>query len=89
MRENPEFIQRGYLKKQSQFAPAQVGAKSFMKGNYDNKSAGGDEKNKPKQSQFLYRRPDSSFIILSMPDAGSSMLAGYRETRNKNRDTRI
>jgi len=51
------------LKKQSQFAPAQVGAKSFMKEDYDNNAAGGAQKNKAKQSQFLYRRPDSSFIM--------------------------
>jgi len=52
------------LKKQSQFDPAQVGAKSFMKGDYENKPAGGDEKNKAKQSQFLYWRLSSSFIIV-------------------------
>jgi hypothetical protein len=57
---------KGDLKKQSQFALAQVGAKSFMKGDYDNKAAGGDEKNKAKQSQFLYRRPDSSLIMMDL-----------------------
>jgi hypothetical protein len=54
---------KGDLKKQSQFVPAQMGVKSFMKGNYDNKPAGGAEKNKAKQIQFLYRRPDSSLIM--------------------------
>jgi len=34
------------LKKQSQFAPAQNSVKSYMKGDYDNKPAGGAEKNK-------------------------------------------
>jgi hypothetical protein len=40
------------LKKQSQFAPARIGAKSFVEGDYGNKAARGAEKNKPKQSQF-------------------------------------
>ncbi|MGB2865650.1 MAG: hypothetical protein WBC05_20130 [Sedimentisphaerales bacterium] len=40
------------LKKQSQFVPAQVGAKSFMKGDYDKKPAGGVEKNKANQTQL-------------------------------------
>ena len=54
---------KGDLKKQSQFAPAQVGAKSFMKEDYDNIAAGEVKKNKAKQSQFLYRQPVSSFIM--------------------------
>jgi len=41
------------LKKQSQFAPAQIGAKSFLKGDYDNKLAGGDKENKANQSMSL------------------------------------
>jgi len=40
-----------YLKKQSQFAPAQIDAKSYSKGNYGNKPACGVEKNKANQSQ--------------------------------------
>ncbi len=40
------------LKKQSQFTPAQVGAKSFDKVDYGNKPACGAEENKAKQSQF-------------------------------------
>jgi len=76
------------LKKQSQFAPAQVGTKSFMKGDYDNIAAGGVKKNKAKQSQFLYRQAGSSFIIISKLDARCSTLAGYRETRIKNRESR-
>ena len=55
---------------QSQFVPAQMGVKSFMKGNYDNKPAGGAEKNKAKQSQFLYRQPDSSLIMASLCKKG-------------------
>jgi len=74
------------LKKQSQFAPAQIGAKSFMKGNYDNIAAGGDEKNKAKQSQFLYRQPDSSFIILLMPDTRCSPGIEKRETKIEKRE---
>jgi len=34
------------LKKQSQFAPAPIGVKSFLKGDYDNKPASGAEENK-------------------------------------------
>jgi len=54
---------KGDLKKQSQFAPAQVGAKSFLKGYYGSKPASGAPKNKPNQSQFMYRKPVSSFIM--------------------------
>jgi hypothetical protein len=43
---------KGDLKKQSQFAQAIIGAKSFMKGDYDNKPANDFEENKAKQSQF-------------------------------------
>jgi hypothetical protein len=31
------------LKKQTQFVPARIGAKSYMKGDYDNNPAGGGE----------------------------------------------
>jgi hypothetical protein len=41
------------LKKQSQFAPALIGATSFVKGDYDNKPACGAEENKANQSQFV------------------------------------
>jgi len=41
------------LKKKSQFAPAEIGVMSFVKGDYDNKPARGVEENKPNQSQFL------------------------------------
>ena len=41
----------GDLKKQSQFAPAIMGATSFMQGDYGNMSAGGAEENKANQSQ--------------------------------------
>jgi hypothetical protein len=58
------------LKKQTQFATAQIGAKSFAKGGYGNKPAAGARKNKANQSRFLYRQPVTSFIIVSMPDAG-------------------
>ena len=43
---------KGDLKKQSQFVPGQNGATSFVKGDYDNKPAGGADENKAKQSQF-------------------------------------
>ena len=40
------------LKKQSQFAPGIIGAKSFVKGDYDNNPDSGVEENKANQSQF-------------------------------------
>ena len=82
-------MKRYDLKKQSQFVSTQIGVRSFMAGYYENKVAGGDEKNKANQSQFLYRRPNSSLIIIPMLDARYSMLVGYQETRIKNRETRI
>jgi len=39
------------LKKQSQFTPAQIDAKSYSKGFYDNTPACGVEENKANQSQ--------------------------------------
>jgi hypothetical protein len=44
--------QKGDLKKQTQYAPAEFGAKSFVKGDYDEKPSGGIGENKAKQSQF-------------------------------------
>jgi hypothetical protein len=49
--------QHSDLKKQSQFAPARTGAKSFVKGDYGNRPGCGAERNKAKQSQF--RQPAS------------------------------
>jgi len=43
---------KGYLKKQSQFAPELMGTTPFDKGGYGNMPANGDEENKAKQSQF-------------------------------------
>ncbi|MFC1792096.1 hypothetical protein ACFL3Q_00745 [Planctomycetota bacterium] len=40
------------MKKQSQFAPEQNGAKSVMKGDYGKIPAGGSEENKANQSQI-------------------------------------
>ena len=40
------------LKKQSQFAPAQIGVMTLIKGGYGNISASGVEENKANQSQF-------------------------------------
>ena len=40
------------LKKQTQFAQAIIGVKSFMKGDYGNNQACGIEENKPKQTQL-------------------------------------
>ncbi|MGB2864109.1 MAG: hypothetical protein WBC05_12340, partial [Sedimentisphaerales bacterium] len=45
------------LKKQSQYAPAEVGATSYLKGDYENISAGGAEENKANQSQFPAPEP--------------------------------
>ena len=52
MRVNPEFLRRGYLKKQSQFAGGQIGVNSYLKGKYGNMAVCGTRKTKPKQSQF-------------------------------------
>jgi hypothetical protein len=49
----PKREKHGDLKKQSQFAVVQLGAKSYIKRDYGNKPAGGDEENKAEQSQFL------------------------------------
>jgi len=43
---------KGDLKKQTQFVPDDISAKSFVKGDYGNKPACGAEENKAKQSQF-------------------------------------
>ena len=43
---------KGDLKKQSQFAPGEIGAKSFMKGDYEDIPACGVEENKANQSQL-------------------------------------
>jgi hypothetical protein len=43
---------QGDLKKQSQFASGAIGAKSYLKGDYGNMPARGDQKNKAKQSQM-------------------------------------
>jgi len=43
------------LKKQSQFAPDLKSVKSFLKGDYENKSRPSSRKNKAKQSQFQGR----------------------------------
>jgi hypothetical protein len=40
------------LKKQSQFAPARIGAKPYIKGDYGNITALSAQKNKANQSQF-------------------------------------
>jgi hypothetical protein len=44
-------FERIRLKKQTQFAPGRIGAKSYLKGDYDNKPALGGHKNEAKQSQ--------------------------------------
>jgi len=44
-------LKRYHLKKQSQFAPGRIGAKSYLKGDYDNKPTLGGHKNEAKQSQ--------------------------------------
>jgi hypothetical protein len=74
------------LKKQSQFAAAQVGAKSFVKGGYDKKTASGGKKNRANQSQFLYRQRGSTFIIISMPDARCSSGIEKQESRIEKRN---
>ena len=48
---------KGDLKKQTQFAPAKFGAKSYLKREYENNPAGDVEENKAKQSQFPAPEP--------------------------------
>jgi len=48
----PKTEKHGDLKKQSQYAVVQLGARSYIKRDYGNKPAGGDDENKPKQSQI-------------------------------------
>jgi hypothetical protein len=52
MPQNPPAEKKVDLKKQSQFVPGLIGAKSFLKGDYDNNPAHGAIENKPKRSQF-------------------------------------
>ncbi|MHC4426123.1 MAG: hypothetical protein ACYSYV_08510 [Planctomycetota bacterium] len=49
---SPEFLRPGDLKKQSQFAPAIMGVKSFVKGDYGNKPRRRPRESKAKQSRF-------------------------------------
>jgi hypothetical protein len=49
--------QKGGLKKQSQFAPAQMGVKSCLAKAYENKPRRGSRQDKPKQSQFHMPAP--------------------------------
>jgi hypothetical protein len=53
----PKTEKHGDLKKQSQFAVVQLGAKSYLKRDYGNKPAGGDDENKANQSQFGAAEP--------------------------------
>jgi len=48
---------KGDLKKQSQYAPELMGTTTFVKGDYENKTAHGVEENKAKQSQFPAPEP--------------------------------
>jgi hypothetical protein len=43
------------LKKQSQFAGGQIGVNPYLKGEYDKNRPVGQDKNKPKQSQYLWQ----------------------------------
>jgi hypothetical protein len=50
------------LKKQSQFAPARIGVKPYIKGDYGNITALSARKNKANQSQFI-NVPRSAFCV--------------------------
>ena len=45
-------VKKGNLKKQSQYIQDLMSAKSYMQGDYGNNPTGGDEENKPNQSQL-------------------------------------
>jgi len=53
----PSAEKKGDLKKQSQYAVVQLGAKSYLKREYENNPAGDVEENKAKQSQFPAPEP--------------------------------
>jgi len=53
----PKTEKQGDLKKQSQYAVVQLGAKSYIKRDYGNKPAGGCDENKANQSQFPATEP--------------------------------
>jgi hypothetical protein len=57
------------LKKQSQFAAARTGAKSFVKGDYGNKWACGAKKNKPNKANF--EKNQGRRVIQRYPDSGT------------------
>jgi len=76
---NPEFLQRGYLKKQSQFPKGQNNVKSILSMLYGDYNGPRRRKNKPnskpKQSQFenpgpLHKRleDERGLEIISNPD---------------------
>ena len=74
-------------KKQSQnkpnFPKAQMNVNFYSQKDYENKPAFGVQKNKPKQSQFLYRQHGSSFRITGLRKKGR-----YINSSPVNRTTR-
>jgi len=65
MKVYPEFLRRGYLKKQSQFVLGRIVVKSYLEGNYGNKLPCGVCKNKAKQSQSVRKELPDRFWELS------------------------
>jgi len=83
----PPAEKKGDLKKQSQFAPAENDAKSFLKGDYDNKPAGGAEENKAKQSQTkpisrsrADQRSEKKQVPGTLPSLSSSLSTSIRHS---------
>jgi hypothetical protein len=60
------------LKKQSQFAVIQIGAKSYLKRGYDNNPAGEVEENKANRSQFHVAEPTGPAGKMEKPVAAAA-----------------
>ena len=77
------------MQNKANFPKNKMNANAFSQKDYENKPAFGVQKNKPKQSQFLYRQHGSSFRITGLCKKGryrnSSLVA--RESWVERRDT--
>jgi hypothetical protein len=69
------------LKKQTQFMLDEIGAKSFMKGDYDKTSAAGDEENKANRSQIRTDRWFDGPVEGKVAPASAEHLTGLRASQ--------
>ena len=77
MRVNPEFLRRGYLKKQSQFAGSQIGVNSYMKGKYGKIGICGARKTKPIKANFMILQVLQGLILLFLDLLGPVLNVGF------------